>query len=306
MGLPEVECVRNNCGGAGRLRVRGLEFARTSGAEVLFGLQKRAAARESNFAEIERLAADVRLLRGEPGSPLYQKDPEEWLASQVRARLETVDASLRATPVYSQAPACLGGQRGLIDLLAVDYPGRLAVLELKASQDIHLPLQALDYWMRVKWHLDRDEFASHGYFPGVALRKDPPRLLLISPALEFHPTTEIVMQFFSSAVEVERVGVGAAWRQKLQVMFRMRGAQRRRSLRALRRLASSRKFLLFRPIPGVFFSSSPATYRSCQSLHRSRRVCTNAPQGSHSRERSTGLALLWRAIMTLNLDFPTT
>jgi hypothetical protein len=53
----------------------------------------------------------------------------------------------------------------------VDYSGRLAVLELKASQDIHLPLQALDYWIRVKWHLDRDEFSSHGYFPGVILRK---------------------------------------------------------------------------------------------------------------------------------------
>ncbi len=223
-GLPEVECVQNNCGGAG-LRVRGLEFARTSGSEVLFGLRKRAAARESNFAEIERLVSDLSLLRGKPGGALYHQDPEEWLASQVRAQLDTVDASLRAAPVYSQAPACLGGQRGLIDLLAVDTAGRLAVLELKASQDIHLPLQALDYWMRVKWHLDRDEFGANGYFPGVALRKEPPRLLLISPALEFHPTTEIILRFFSNAVEVERIGVGAGWREKLQVMFRMRGAE---------------------------------------------------------------------------------
>jgi len=77
----------------------------------------------------------------------------------------------------------------------------------------------------VKWHIDRDEFAAHGYFPGIVLRKQSPRLLLVSPALEFHPTTETILQFFSSAVEVERIGVGANWREKLRVMFRLRGAE---------------------------------------------------------------------------------
>lgn len=223
--LPDVECVEHNHECVS-LRVRGLEFARTSGNELLFGLQKRAVARESNLPEIERLAAELVKLRGQPGGPLHQKDPEEWLASQVRSGLDVIDASLRAVPIYNQAPASLGGQRGLIDLLAVDYSGRLAVLELKASQDIHLPLQALDYWMRVKWHLDREEFTAHGYFPGIELRKDPPRLMLVSPALDFHPTTEIILQFLSSAVEVERIGVGAHWRERLQVMFRLVGADR--------------------------------------------------------------------------------
>jgi hypothetical protein len=222
-GLPHVECVENNS--ATSLRVHGLEFARTSGNELLFGLQRRAAARDGNFAEIERLAAELAFMRSQPGSLLYQKDPEEWLASQIRASLNVVDAYLCTAPVYCQAPACLGGQRGRIDLLAVDYSGKLAVLELKASQDIHLPLQALDYWIRVKWHLDRDEFRSHGYFPGVLLRKDAPKLLLISPSLEFHPTTETILQFLSSSLEIERVGIGMNWREKLQVMFRLHGAE---------------------------------------------------------------------------------
>src|SRR5207249_3101425 len=213
-----VERVENNNGSIS-LRAHGVEFARTAGNELLFGLQKRAAAREWNIPEIERLASELAALRRERGGALYQQDSEEWLASQVRGCLDTVDASLRAGPVYSQAPACLGGQRGLIDLLAVDYAGRLAVLELKASQDIHLPLQALDYWMRVKWRLDREEFSAHGYFPGIVLRKDAPRMLLVSPALDFHPTTETILQFFSQSVEIERVGVGANWREKLQVMF---------------------------------------------------------------------------------------
>ena len=55
------------------------------------------------------------------------------------------------------------------------------MLELKASADLHLPLQALDYWIRVKWHLDRGEFSACGYFPGIALRPEPPRLLSCRP-----------------------------------------------------------------------------------------------------------------------------
>ncbi len=223
-GLPDVECVENNDGSTS-LRVLGVEFARTAGEELLFGLEKRAAAREWNLPEIEALAAHLLNLRSQPG-PLRLKDPEEWLASQVRARLDVVDASLRPAPIYSEAPACVGGQRGVIDLLAVDNSGRLTIVELKASQDLHLPLQALDYWIRVKWHLEREEFTSRGYFPGIELRKDAPRLLLVSPALEFHPTTETILQFFSREVEVERVGVGAAWRENLQLMFRLAGAAR--------------------------------------------------------------------------------
>ena len=80
--------------------------------------------------------------------------------------------------------------------------------------------------MRVRWHLDRDEFSAQGYFPGTALRKDPPRLLLIAPALEFHPTTENILDYFSPQIEVERIGLGIHWRSTLDVMFRLRGAER--------------------------------------------------------------------------------
>jgi hypothetical protein len=113
-----------------------------------------------------------------------------------------------------------------MDLVAVDYAGRLAVLELKATADLHLPFQALDYWMRVKWHLDRGEFSRLGYFPGIELAQEAPRLLLVSPALEFHPTSEAILSYFSPAVDVERVGVGLEWRKRLEVMFRLRGCER--------------------------------------------------------------------------------
>ena len=134
-----------------------------------------------------------------------------------------MDATLHAQPVYGQVTEFAGGDRGIIDLLAVDRDGRLAVIELKVDQDIHLPLQALDYWMRVHWHLERGEFAERGYFSGIPLRAGPPRLLLVAPALEFHPSNETVLGFFRPDIPVERVGLGIQWRQELKVMFRAPG-----------------------------------------------------------------------------------
>ena len=227
--LPGVDAVRRP-DGALSLRVRGLEFARTAHGELLFGLRKRAAATEANLAEIEQLAREIERLRSPSApdreNPLYQQQPEAWLEAQVRAQLEQIDATLQPDQVYAQAPTLSGGDRGIIDLLAADRDGRLAVLELKASEDIHLPLQALDYWIRVVWHLERGEFTQYGYFPGRVLARKWPRLLLVAPALCFHRKTETILRFFAPEIEVERVGLGADWRRSLKVMFRLRGADR--------------------------------------------------------------------------------
>ena len=213
--LPGVERVVKHDGRVS-LRVRGIEFAELRGGELLFGLGDRRPAREHHTAEIERLVEELARARS----------PEAWLESQARAQIETLDATLLCDPIYDQVPAFAGGDRGILDLLAADRAGRLTVIELKASADLHLPLQALDYWIRVKWHLDRGEFTASGYFPGLLLRPEPPRLLLVSPSLEFHPSTETILSYFAPAIEVERVGLAADWRKGLKVMFRLRGAER--------------------------------------------------------------------------------
>jgi hypothetical protein len=228
--LPGVERVPKQDGRAS-LRVRGLEFAQLSSeGDLVFGMDERQPARAHHADEIERLVEELDRARSPEADdrdhPLYRRYPEAWLESLVRCQLETVDATLRADPVYDQVPAFAGGERGILDLLAVDRAGRLAVVELKATADLHLPLQALDYWVRVKWHLDRGEFTDQGYFPGLALQPEPPRLLLVSPSLEFHPTTEAILSYFSPSIEVVRVGLGMEWRKGLQVMFRLVGAER--------------------------------------------------------------------------------
>jgi len=66
----------------------------------------------------------------------------------------------------------------MIDVLTVAREGRLAVLELKADEDIQLPLQGLDYWSRVAWHHARGEFQRFGYFPERELSSESPLLSL--------------------------------------------------------------------------------------------------------------------------------
>ena len=160
---------------------------------------------------------------GRPARAPRAGQPEAWLEARVRADIESLDATLLAQPVYGQVAQFAGGDRGIIDLLAVDRDGRLAVIELKVDQDIHLPLQALDYWMRVKWHLDRGEIAGSGHFKGIRLAAEAPRLLLVAPAMEFHPSNETVLGFFSADIPIERIGLGVQWRQELRVMFRALG-----------------------------------------------------------------------------------
>lgn len=221
--VPGVERIERS-DGEQSLRVHGLEFARTAGSELLFGLAGRRAAKASNLAELQALAAELARLRSPAApdrlNPLYLRNPEAWLESQVRSHIEEIDADLLPAPVYGQVPAFAAADRGVLDLLAIDRGGRLAVLELKASEDVHLPLQALDYWMRVKWHLDRAEFSASGYFPQREPGQQPPRLLLVSPALDFHPSNERVLRYLAAGIPVERVGVGLDWRKELKVMFR--------------------------------------------------------------------------------------
>ncbi len=160
-----------------------------------------------------------------PSQTMEEKEWERWLEAEVRHNLQAIDAALHPAPVYGQVPSVSGKERGISDLLAVDTAGRLAVLELKVSSDIQLPLQGLDYWMRVAKHVKDGTWTAKGYFPGISLSQQLPKLILVAPALAFHPTTETILSFFSSSIEVERIGLAENWQDSLRVMFRLRGAE---------------------------------------------------------------------------------
>jgi hypothetical protein len=218
--------------GSVSLRIRGLEFARWSGGKLTCGIARK---KRCAMETVTAMAREVSRVRCEPETggdpsdrqhPLYTQFPEGWLESQVRAGPQAVDPSLLPHPLYGQVPVFAGPDRGVIDLLGIDHTGRLVVVELKASADLQLPFQAIDYWLRVRKHLDAGDFERLGYFAGRPIARISPRIVLVAPALEFHSTTEEVMGFFSPHIEIVRVGLAAGWRKKLQVMFRLRGAER--------------------------------------------------------------------------------
>ena len=225
--LPFIETIEQNDHSLS-FRVRGLEFARRHAEnEFSFGFETKRAASTSHLAEIKELAALMNQLRSPEvaagaaqNGPLFKRNPERWLESQVRAELQALDPGLLPAPIYGQVPALAGEGRDVLDLLAASRDGRLAVLELKASEDIHLPVQGLDYWIRVKHHLEQGDFSVNGYFPGIVLRTDAPRLLLVSPALEVHPANETVLKYFAPEVDSEQIGLSVEWRKGVKVMFR--------------------------------------------------------------------------------------
>ncbi len=191
---------------------------------TLFRFNAHGSAGEVDASDLGNLQTAILPNRGRPSSIPYRgdKSSERYLESSVRASVSTIDPCLLNTPIHAQVLAFAAGDRDLIDLLAVSASGRLAVLELKVSEDIHLPLQALDYWMRVTWHAARAELQH--LFPHIPLQGKPPKLLLIAPAISFHPSNTAILRYFSPEIEVERVGINSDWQQHFKVVLRLNGA----------------------------------------------------------------------------------
>jgi hypothetical protein len=131
-----------------------------------------------------------------------------------------VDAALDPERIYDQVMAQAAGCHGILDLLAVTRSGRLAILELKATEDLNLPLQAADYWSRIRRHQAAGDLSRYGYFPGVEWQAAPPLVYLIAPALRFHPSTDTLLRFLTPEMEVIRIGLAKSWRRGLRVMMR--------------------------------------------------------------------------------------
>ncbi len=221
-------------------RWRGLEFARARvggipGAfriceEIVFGVgaEERVLEKhnETEFSDLAHGLRDTRHPYGPRQHPLFRLRPERWLESLVVGDVSVVDDRLDSSCQYSQVPAFSAADRAMIDVLTTTHGGRLAVVELKADEDIHLPLQGLDYWARVEWHRARGEFSSFGYFAGREISSEKPLLFLVAPALHVHPSTDMLLHYLSPEIEWEFVGIDERWREGVKVVFRKRPQQR--------------------------------------------------------------------------------
>ena len=223
---PEIQR-QSSADGTSYWAVRGLPVARESSRGIVFGIgQAETPLTEETFTEFNRLVRKLILWRSPDATdrnhPFYRMWPERWMQSQIIGQVEKLGFDLVPGLVHEQVAAMSGMERGIMDLLAIDSQGRLVVVELKASESIHLPLQALDYWMRVNWRHQQGEFEQKGYFEGRQLNPSPPLLLLVSPALQIHEACSTVLRYFSRSIEVVQIGLNENWRDHVQVVYRSR------------------------------------------------------------------------------------
>jgi hypothetical protein len=224
----ELDIVPDSAGTFLSLRIMGLEVARVEGQlapRVYFGLEGSFRRLDpSRHDEFRNFLLRVRAIRcagsPDPQHDFYRLQSERWLESLLLKDITRLDPALSTAHVYQQVPAFKGTDRGVIDLLAVTGHGRLAVVELKVHEEINLPLQGLDYWLRVKWLQDRNQLQAFGYFPGHGLSRDAPLLLLVSPAFRFHSTTERILRYFRKEIVFTLVGINDSWRKEIKVLFR--------------------------------------------------------------------------------------
>jgi hypothetical protein len=237
-------------------RWHGLELARTrlsqqpgsapAAQEIVFGIgPEERVLNERNFSDFVNLirsTAEVRHADGPHDHPLFRLHPERWLESVLVQDVGSIDERLDGSCVYSQVPAFSASDRAMVDVLTRTREGRLAILELKAEEDIHLPLQGLDYWSRVNWHHARGEFTRFGYF-GVPhachersrrgspvlrdmgsgqLSPEPPLLYLVAPALHVHPATDTLLRYISPEIVWSLIGIDEHWRHGVRPVFRKR------------------------------------------------------------------------------------
>jgi hypothetical protein len=207
------------------VRFRGLEIARWRLGAMWFGLgDHQDVLTPGKWPLLERLVEQLEMHRhalvSDTRHRLYRAQPERWLETMVADDPARIDARLEPRQIYTQVPAFSPGDRGIIDLLGVTRDGRLAVLELKASEDIHLVMQAVDYWLRVRFHHEQGDFTRFGYFPEVPLSAKPPLLLLVAPGFRFHPSIDIVLRYLSPEIEIARIALAENWRRGLRVVFR--------------------------------------------------------------------------------------
>ena len=207
-------------------RLFGLEFARAcltpvSGSfrnaeSILFGIGSAEyvldESTEALFGELVQGILEQRHAGGSATNLFFRLAPERWLESLITRDVRVIDERLDGRYVYSQVPAFAASDRAMLDVLTCTLDGRLAILELKANEDIHLPLQGLDYWARVRWHQQHGEFTRNGYFAGRELSSAPPLLFLVAPALRVHPASDVLLRYLSPRIEWTLVQVDEHWR----------------------------------------------------------------------------------------------
>jgi hypothetical protein len=211
------------------LRLLGLEFAQATGSDrdrICFGVGAlRTELNDGNFDSLRSLIEEILYYRRpdspDPQHPYYRLQGERWLEALILEDAPRLFPEIARESVYSQIPVYLGKDLGRIDILSVDRQGTLIVMELKVAADSDFPLQALDYWGRVIQHNRNGDFERRGYFSEARLNRRRPKIYLISPVFSFHDSTEYLLRYLKSDLEVCKIAINDDWRCGVKIMRRI-------------------------------------------------------------------------------------
>jgi hypothetical protein len=154
----------------------------------------------------------------------YRASGEAWLESIVRRDISKLDPGLIVAPLHAQFRTSHGGPTGArpIDLLALRHDGRLAVIELKVTEDREHVFQGVDYWRRVEAHRRRGHISAAKLFGDREISDESPLVYLVAPALRFHPSFRTLARTIAPDIEIYRFDINEDWRSGVRVVRRER------------------------------------------------------------------------------------
>jgi len=216
------------------LRYHGLPFARVRRVmerdRIWFGIEgsNRQSLDEYHQRDWWKLLSDLQTYRHESCRDrrhwFYRAAGEAWLESILRRDISKLDPGLIVAPLHAQFRTSHGGPTGArpIDLLALRYDGRLAVIELKVSEDREHVFQGVDYWRRVEAHRRRGHISSAKLFGDREISDESPLVYLVAPTLRFHPSFATLAKTIAPDIEIYRFDINEDWRGGVRVVRRGR------------------------------------------------------------------------------------
>ena len=212
------------------LRYHGLPFARVRRVmdreRVWFGIEgsQRRSLDDYHQSDWLKLLRDLQAYRTESCRDrrhwFYRAAGEAWLESILRRDISKLDPGLIVAPLHAQFRTSPGGPTGArpIDLLALRHDGRLAVIELKVSEDREHVFQGVDYWRRVEAHRRRGHISTAKLFGARDISDESPLVYLVAPALRFHPSFRALAKTIAPDIELYRFDINEDWRAGARVV----------------------------------------------------------------------------------------
>jgi len=216
------------------LRYHGLPFARVRHVmnqdRIWFGIEgsRRRPLDAFHNPDWAKLFRDLEAYRSENCRDrrhwFYRASGEAWLESIVRRDISKLDPGLIVAPLHAQFRTSHGGPTGArpIDLLALRHDGRLAVIELKVTEDREHVFQGVDYWRRVEAHRRRGHISAAKLFGDREISDESPLVYLVAPALRFHPSFRTLARTIAPDIEIYRFDINEDWRSGVRVVRRER------------------------------------------------------------------------------------